>query len=224
MKKYHLTLAFALALILIHCNVVFPAAVQKDIVLMIDNSGSMKRNDPNFLTKKALIEFVENLSEDTQVALLIFDHDINLTVPSTLMTQTAKDNILANTDKIDFKGQLTKLPSAVERAIYELKIKGRRESEKSIIFITDGIVDTGDKARDRDKTRWLRENLSEDAARAGIKIFGIALTDQADFELIQSLALKTGGGYFRAFKAEDIPQIFSNINRTIVKIQPEPAI
>lgn len=221
-KKY-ITLIFSLVLIL-NCDVVFPAAAQKDIVLMIDNSGSMKKNDPHFLTKTTLTEFVQNLSEDTQVALLIFDHNINLTLPSTLVTQTAKDNILANFDKIDFKGRLTKLPAAVERAIYELKIKGRKEAEKSIIFITDGIVDTGDKARDRDKARWLRENLSEDAARAGIKIFGIALSDQADFELIQSLAQKTGGEYFRAFTAEDIPQIFSKIDSLIVKIQPEPAI
>jgi len=221
MKRYKHVLMFCLTLILTYWGVAFSGPVKKDIVLMIDNSGSMRRNDPNFLTKKAVTRFVENLSGDIQVAVLIFDHDINMTLPLTIVNQTTKDTILSSTEKIDFKGRFTKIPSAMERAIYELKMNGRDDSQKTIIFITDGIVDTGDKTRDADKTRWLRENLSEDAARAEIKIFGIAFTDQADFELIQYFAQKTKGEYFRAFVAKDIQEIFTKINSLIVSAKPK---
>ena len=212
---------FCLTLILTYWGVGFPGPIKKDIVLMIDNSGSMRGNDPNFLTKKAVARFVENLSGDIQVAVLIFDHDINMTLPLTIVNQTTKNTILSSTEKIDFKGLFTRIPSAMERAIYELKMNGRNDSQKTIIFITDGIVNTGDKTRDTDKTRWLRENLSEDATRAGIKIFGIAFTDQADFELIQYLAQKTKGEYFRVFVAKDIQDIFNKINSIIVSDKPE---
>ena len=110
----------------------------------------------------------------------------------------------------------------MERAIYELKTRGQDQSQKSIIFITDGIVDTGNKAVDIDKTRWLRENLSKDAADNGIKIFGIAFTKSADLELVQSLALKTDGAYFRALSPEDILKVFSEVGQLILSEAPEP--
>lgn len=222
MKKYRLILVILLPLLLLFCGAATASEMKKDIVLMIDNSGSMRKNDPHFLTKKAVTQFVENLSDDTRVAVLIFDHRINMAVPLTLATEEAKKDILASFDKINFRGQLTNIPNAMERCIYELKSKGLEDAQKLIIFITDGIVDTGDKTRDIDKTRWLRENLSENAAALGIKIFGIAFTDQADFELIQSLAQKTKGDYFRAFTPEDIPDVFSKMNTLISRMEPEP--
>lgn len=221
MKKYTFSSIVALVFILLYCSISFASTVPKDIVLMIDNSGSMKKGDPFFMTKDALTEFVEKLPDDTQVAVLIFDHRINLAVPLTTISEATKEDILASFDNIDYRGMLTNIPAAMERAIYELKTQGQEESQKSIIFITDGIVDTGDKLRDIDKTRWLRENLSEDAANHGIKIFGIAFTDLADFELIQSLAQKTKGKYFRAVIPEEIPDVFSQIHQLIMSMKPE---
>jgi pSer/pThr/pTyr-binding forkhead associated (FHA) protein len=112
----------------------------------------------------------------------------------------------------------------MERAIYELKTGGSEASRKSIIFITDGIVDTGNKVNDRDKTRWLRDNLTEEAARSGIRIFSIAFTDSADFELIQSLSQKTGGKYFRVLQPEKFAEIFEEIIQNINEIAPEQGI
>jgi hypothetical protein len=221
MKKYTFSSMVVLVFLLLCCSISFASTVPKDIVLMIDNSGSMKKGDPSFMTKDAITEFVKKLPDDTQVAVLIFDHRINLAVPLTPVSEATKEDILASFDKIDYRGMLTNIPAAMERAIYELKTQGQEESQKSIIFITDGIVDTGNKLRDIDKTRWLRENLSEDAANHGIQIFGIAFTDLADFELIQSLAQKTKGEYFRAFISEEIPDIFSQIHQLILNMKPE---
>jgi hypothetical protein len=184
----------------------------------------MKKGDPFFSTKDSLTEFVEKLSmdsSDTQVAILIFDHRINLAVPLTTVSEETKNEILASLDYMDYRGRLTNIPAAMERAIYILKTQGQEDSQKSIIFITDGIVDTGDKLRDIDNTKWLREILSEDAAKHGIKIFGIAFTDFADLELIQSLALKTNGQYFRAVIPQEIPNVFFQLHQHIMSMTPE---
>ena len=225
MEKKSFSFMFALVLILSYCMISFASATPKDIVLMIDNSGSMKKGDPSFMTKASLSEFISQLPDDTQklmVAVLIFDHQVHMTIPLTIINETSKEDIIASLDTIDYSGQLTNIPAGIERAIYELQNKGQENSLKSIIFITDGIVDTGDERRDLEKTTWLRENLSVEAAAAGIKIFGIAFTDSADFELIQSLAQKTGGQYFRAQIPEEISDVFTSIRDLIMSMEPEP--
>ena len=117
----------------------------------------------------------------------------------------------------------TNSPAAIESAIYDLKNNGREEARKIIVFMTDGIVDTGNVDRDLEKTKWLKEDLAADAADAGIKIFGIAFTENADFELIQSLAQKTDGEYYRALMADDLQNVFSKLHILINK-PDEPEI
>ncbi len=221
MRRYVFLPVITLGIVLLWCSLIFSSIVPKEIVLMIDNSGSMRKGDPHFLTKKAVAEFVGQLSDDTRVAVLIFDHRVNLAIPLSTVSETAEEDILASLDYIDFRGKFTNIPAAMERAIYELKTEGQEESQKSILFITDGIVDTGDKAKDADSARWLREILAEDAAENGIRIYGIAFTEFADLELIQTLAQKTRGEYLRAFTPEDILDAFFRAGQYILSREPE---
>lgn len=222
MKKYTFSLTVGLFCMLLCCSIAYASTTPKDIILMIDNSGSMKKGDPKFLTKNAVTKFVERLTDDTRVAVLIFDQHIILAVPLTIVSKATKKKVLASLDRIDYRGRLTDIPAAMELAIHELKHEGLESSQKSIIFITDGIVDTGNKQRDIEKTEWLRKSLSEEAAAYGIKIFGIAFTNLADFELIKFLAQKTKGEYFRVFKPKEIPAIFHQIHQLIMSMEPEP--
>ena len=185
--------------------------LKKDVILVLDNSGSMKKNDPQFLTNRAVTEFVSDLDETTRVAIVIFDQDVRLVIPLTTASLANRERILNSLDSVNYKGLFTDSPAAIERAIYELKNNAREDTSKFIIFMTDGIVDTGSTEKDVEKTKWLREDLAPDAADSGIRIFGIAFTEAADFQLIQSLAQKTGGEYYRVLKPEDLHGVFSQI-------------
>ncbi|NNK85407.1 MAG: VWA domain-containing protein [Desulfobacterales bacterium] len=222
MKKSTFSLTVVLFCMLLCCSIGYALTAPKDIILMIDNSGSMKKGDPKFLTKNAVAEFVERLSDNNRVAVLIFDHRIILSVPLTIVSKTTKAKVLASLKRIDYMGRLTDIPAAMDLAIHELKLGGLESSQKSIIFITDGIVDTGNKQHDIRKTEWLRKSLSAEAAEHGIKIFGIAFTNLADFELIKFLAQKTKGDYFRAHKPNELPAIFLQIHQRIINMEPEP--
>ncbi len=195
----------------------------KDVVLVLDNSGSMKKNDPQFLTKHAVTEFINNLDESTRAAIIIFDQDVHSAVPLTDISSTSRQGLLDSLSQINYKGLYTNSPAAIESAIYDLKNNGREEARKVIVFMTDGIVDTGNADRDLEKTKWLKEDLAADAADAGIRIFGIAFTENADFELIQSLAQKTEGEYYRALLADDLQNVFSKLN-TLINKPDEPEI
>lgn len=198
----------------------------RDVILVLDNSGSMKENDPGFLTIKAVREFVSRLEPEARLGMIIFDQDIQLAMPFTHITEASREQITAALERIDYQGQFTDSPAAIERAIYELKNNSREDARRFIIFMTDGIVDTGNANKDVEKTRWLREDLAPDAADSNIRIFGIAFTEAADFELIQTLAQKTEGEYYRALKPEDLPSVFERIQTLMreppVEELPEP--
>lgn len=197
------------------------AVPPRDVVLVLDNSGSMKKNDPEFLTAKAVREFVSRLNADTRLAIVIFDQDVRLAMPLTPISEKSREQITESLQQVNYKGLFTDIPSAIERAIYELKNNGREGARKFIIFMTDGIVDTGNAEKDVERTRWLREDLAPDAAESKIRIFGIAFTEDADFQLIQTLAQKTGGDYFRALQPGDLKGVFERIS-SIMDKPPQP--
>lgn len=199
-------------------------AVVKDVILVLDNSGSMKKNDPEFLTSQAVTQFINGLDEATRMAIVIFDQDVSLAVPLTQINEASRQTLLKSLDRINYRGLFTDIPAAIERAIYELKNNGKDDARKLIIFMTDGIVDTGNADVDLEKTKWLKDSLAADAADAGIKIFGIAFTEAADFQLIQSLAQKTDGEYFRALQPEDLKTVFERVNTVINQVVPPETI
>ena len=192
-----------------------------DLVFVIDNSGSMRKNDPNFITPEVVSTFVEQLPEDAQVGMVLFDQEARLLTPMTLLAfPRDRQQVTDSLKKIDYRGLYTNTPVGIERALYELKTNGREAAQRGIVFITDGIVDTGDPAKDRELTQWLKEDVTAKCKQEGIRIFAIALTDKADFSLIQALASRTDGEYFRTFVAGEISGVLARV-RTLMK-PPEP--
>ena len=188
--------------------------MQRDIVLVLDNSGSMRKNDPNFLTSIAVRAFIEGLDDDYHVGIVAFDEHATVLKPLAALDASHRAALLASLSSINYRGLLTNSPAAIETSIYELRTKGRPGAEKSIIFMTDGIVDVAPEGADEgdvEKARWMKSTLADEAADRAVRIFGIAFTGNADFELIQTLAKRTGGEYFRAYTAAEIDGVFTRI-------------
>ena len=196
----------------------------RDIVLVLDNSASMKPLDPQFLIKEAVERFVEGMPDDARVSLVIFDEQL---LASPLAFVSDRDGRRVNLAQLNYRGPWTNTPTAVERAIQELKRNGRPGAAKSIVLLNDDVVDTGRKARDLKLTRWLRETLTRDAAETGIKIFTITLSTGSDVQLLQEIAQRTGGRYFLAQQAADVAGVFAQVADTfftedVVQLPVEP--
>jgi pSer/pThr/pTyr-binding forkhead associated (FHA) protein/Mg-chelatase subunit ChlD len=188
----------------------------KSIAIVLDNSGSMRKNDPAFLTKEVVANFLTSVDKNTQIAIILFDTEVKMLLPLSLPgdDSTVKE-VVQKLEGINFKGQFTNISGAIERAIYELKVNSVTGSEKAVILLTDGFIDTGDKALDIKKSDWLRNSLTKEAEAEKIQIFGIAFTENADYQLIQELSQKTGADYYRALTPEDIRPVFEKIYKKI---------
>lgn len=209
-----------------------PAALAKDIVLALDNSGSMRQNDPAGLTRQAVAAFVGQMDPDTHIGMVLFDSDAREVLPLTRLGDTTAGALNQKLDLLDYRGRRTNLAAALERAIYSLKQQGRTEASRSVVFLTDGVIDMGDGAKDRDSAHWLRDELAAGAAEQGIAIFSIALGTKADVLPLHALAQKTDGDYFRAERAEDLKAVLNKIESallsratslSITKVAEEPA-
>ena len=194
-----------------------------DVVFVLDNSGSMLKNDPKFITRKVVIDFLQGLQGGSRMGMVVFGQKASLAKELTdTAAQGARAGFVQSLGRIDYQGRFTNIPAGVERAIYELKTGGRKDAEKVVILLTDGIVDTGDRAEDAAAEAWLRDELTLESKKAGIRIFGVAFTDQADFRLIQTLSAKTDGEYFRAYRVEDIQGVFQKVRGIIEAPSSKP--
>lgn len=171
----------------------------------------MKQNDPKFLMRGVVSSFAHQPPGDSRRGLMLFDEKVRVALGLTgADAPDFKQKVEAALKRIDYRGQRTDIPAGVERAIYELRQQGRPEAKRIIIFLTDGIVDLGSEARNIEQARWLRGNLAEQAQALGIPIYGIAFTEEADFQLIQSVAQTMGGEYYRVLAFSDIPATFDS--------------
>jgi Mg-chelatase subunit ChlD len=76
-----------------------------DIALVLDNSGSMQKNDPHFLTRDVVTNFMVGFGENSRIAMIIFDQEAKLVEPLTDLTGLmARANFLKSLDQVNYKG------------------------------------------------------------------------------------------------------------------------
>ncbi len=212
-------------------NMAWPANVQAqqtpsgtiEIMFVIDNSGSMRKNDPEFITPKVVDTFVHRLPLEARVGMVVFDQTARLVNPLTsVISKEAQEAFVVGLSKIDYKGRYTNSAVGIERALYELKANGRKDAQKGIVFLTDGIVDTGNLKKDQELNQWLKQDLTAECRALGVRIFGIAFSEAADFVLIQALASRTDGEYYRTYEASKISEVLDDILNHLSPKLPEP--
>ena len=170
-----------------------------DVFLVIDNSGSMRPNDPTFSIPGALSAFTTRMPMNTRLGIMIFDKDVKIVLDLSSTARNQFQNEVRDALKtLNYRGSRSDLAGAVERAIYELRLHSSPDRRRAIVFITDGLQDLGSESATAAKTRWLRDDLGLEAKRSDVSIFTVAVSEAADFQVAQTLASTTAGDYYRA--------------------------
>jgi len=183
-----------------------------DVVLVMDNTGSMKKSDPLFLRIPAAKLFISLLDKHDRASIVSFTDSTEVLSPSVLLdSENAEDTLSRAIDKITSTGLHTNLYEAINRGIEVLGEEKRPGSEKIIVFMSDGIMDTGDPEKDKALIEKLKTGLTKTLIDYGIKVYAIAFTEESDTQLLERLSKQTGGFYNLASTDRDLHIVFESI-------------
>ncbi|MBF0199634.1 MAG: VWA domain-containing protein, partial [Planctomycetes bacterium] len=171
-----------------------------DVLMIIDNSGSMKKNDPKGLRFRACDNFVRlaALSEQiSKVGIIKFSGSAKTILPL-MSPRRAKEMNIDRLLSRSRSGNFTNINEALDLAadIFE----DSHANEKVAILLTDG---QNEPDRYRDSHKLLEER--------GVKVYTVGLSKSADKALLKQVAFDTGGEFFEAVNDEKLVRIYNQI-------------
>lgn len=184
------------------------APLPPDVRVLVDISGSMKQTDPKNLRQPALDLLIKMFPADAKAGVWTFAQGVNLLIPHAGVDASWRSKALPKVPSISSVGLRTNIGAALEKAGYDLdtaKIKSR----VSLILLTDGKVDISpDAAVNAQERERILKDLLPRFRSAGVRIHTVALSSDADRELLEALAVGTGGVAAVATTAEELTQVF----------------
>jgi von Willebrand factor type A domain len=182
--------------------------LKPDVRLLIDISGSMKTSDPDNLRAPALELMVRLLPDGARAGVWIFGEDVDVLVPHGPVDGEWRRQAHEAMARIDNSGQRTNIPAALEAATYDFDRldPGYRTS---IVLLTDGKVDVGESpVLNAGAARDLLAGRAPELGATGIPVHTIALSAEADWVFLRSLARATSGIAEQAQSADALSGIF----------------
>jgi dethiobiotin synthetase len=182
------------------------AVKQDEIQVLIDVSGSMKQNDPHNLRIEAGKLLISLLPEGVNASIWLFAEKTTALAHSDAVDAGWKKQALKATGKIHSQGLYTHIEDAIQTV---LSNGFAGSGNKNLILLTDGVVDISKDimvsadSRERILSEWIPKLQQQN-----IKVQTIALSEQADKELLDKLAFDTGGWTETAQSAEQLQRAF----------------
>jgi len=179
-----------------------------DVRILIDISGSMKQNDPQNLRRPALELLVKLFPDNAKAGVWTFAQWVNMLVPHKPVSDQWRRTALGKVDQISSVGLQTNIPLAFEKAMDDLKWRDKNY-QTHVILLTDGMVDVSKDPQENEQARnKLLKDILPKLKAEGITVHSVALSRNADTDLMERLAIETNGLSAVAETADDLMRIF----------------
>ena len=223
LKPVKSILSLASALIIYLASYTVYAADPIDSVrILIDISGSMKQNDPNNLRAPAMRMLVNLLPPSSEAGVWTFAKWTNEFVNHGKVTpdwQTAATN---KASQIRSPGQFTDIALVLENSSRDWNEPNSNE-RRSVILLTDGVVDVSkDPLKNVESKKKILDQIIPYFKKNKIKIHTIALSENADKELLENLAVQTDGAHIMVKSANQLQKAFLKLFEKSVKRETLP--
>ncbi len=216
--------AIGLCLVLGVAQAAQDAAPVSDVRVLIDMSGSMKKNDPDNLRVPALRLLTQLLPEGSRSGVWTFGRYVNMLVPRADVDAAWKAQAYEAAGEINSLGIYTNIGDALEKATWDWK-RPDPAVERSLILLTDGLVDISkDQKKNRAARRDILEKILPRLKQAGVVINTIGLSDEADRAFLQQLSGATGGWYQDVRSAGQLERTFLRMFEKAVPTETLPLV
>ncbi len=182
-----------------------------DVRVIIDISGSMKKTDPENLRKPAVDLIARLMPDNSKAGLWTFGQSVNMLVPHQVVDQSWRNLGAQKSASINSVAMFTNIGTALEKATEDYETPSA-DYRRNIILLTDGVVDISQEAvvNLNERKRILTELLPR-LKEADYRIHTIALSSDADQELMKKLSIATDGIFEVADTADELMSTFLRI-------------
>lgn len=175
-----------------------------DLVVVMDISGSM-RGDKITSARSSLMQFINKLDDSDRLRIDLFNDQITTLTPLTPIGEK-RQQVLDSVSGI-FEQNNTSLYDAILNAYEGLQTEGDPNHICAIVVLSDG-ADTASVATLDEIIQQIQ--LSEDEGGNAIKVFTIAFGEDADADILKSIAEPSGGKQYDSLP-ETIQKIYDEI-------------
>ncbi len=215
------------------CHAAYAATTKQnsetELQVLIDVSGSMKQTDPHNLRIPAVKLLLSLLPDGTKAGIWLFDQKSTELVKTGVVNAKWKKKAFAKLHKIHSKGLYTNVEEAIDKAseywLNSTMQKNTNKHKRHMILLTDGMVDISkdimQSAESRDRVMY---NQVKQLQQAGVEVHTIALSDNADAELMDKLAFDTNGWSETVQSAEQLQKVFFKMFKKAVPQDSLPII
>lgn len=193
-----------------------------DAVLLLDTSGSMLVNDPKRLRDEGARLFLQFLKPGDQLAVVEFSDTPKVIRPLSPFETTDAETVGKLIGALPSEGEFTDLLAAVQQAESILSA-GRREARPIAVLLSDGKMEPNPAHSGADQaTHKLLEEILPEMKTRGQKIYTLALSNDADRELLRHIAASTDSVMWFTPNAETIHESYADLFLAVKKPQVIP--
>lgn len=182
-----------------------------DVRVLIDVSGSMKKTDPQNLRKPAVDLIVRLLPDKSRAGIWTFGNDVNMLMPFKPVDAGWRKQAAPKANQINSIAMFTNIGKALDEVSFDKKSLSA-DYKTHIVLLTDGVVDIGKDAVGNNKERQrIINDVLPSLKAAGYIVHTIALSPDADMDLLKKLSLATDGVFTTAISADQLMSVFLKI-------------
>lgn len=173
----------------------------KNVVMVIDDSGSMMESDPGNSRYAAAKALVQQLDEDNKVAVVTFNHEASVVQPLISLSKAGnREKVSDVISSLETTEGGTNISGALTEAMKVISGDGA-DRGAMVILLSDGFSEFNTAT---ELTEFVNRGIA-------VNTIGLALDDPSGSYLLQDIAGVTGGQYYDVADANRLGAVFQQI-------------